>query len=142
MRCANCGHKLKRYQGKWYHCHGYLVQNLILRCPNCDCKTPIPTVHIAIKPSIERAVIKFWNNKIKYKLNKKPYYKRFSISKFYNNLVWTVILSLTFAVLYYNTDNVNKIVMLFPLGNILLVINGIFWIKYAYQMLKGAVYWY
>jgi len=39
-------------------------------------------------------------------------------------------------------DVINKIVILFPMGNILLFINGIFWVKYAYQLLKGVVYWY
>jgi len=136
MRCVNCGHEVKRYHGKWYHSHGYLVHNLTLKCSNCDCKTPD-----AIKPSSEWFIIKLWN-KIKYHLNKKPYYNRFSFDRFFNNLVWMVILSLTFAVLYSNIDVINTIVILFPLGNILLLINGIFWIKYAYQLLKSVVYWY
>lgn len=140
MRCTNCGHEVKKYHGKWYHSHGYLVHKLTLKCSNCDCRIPYPT-HIAIKPSMEWFVIKFWN-KIKYKLNKKPYYNRFNSNKFFNNLVWMVILSLTFAVLYSNIDVINKIVILFPLGNILLLINGIFWVKYSYQLLRGVVYWY
>lgn len=85
--------------------------------------------------------LKFWN-KIKYKLNKKPYYNRFCFNKFSNSLVWMVILSFTFGIIYYNIDTVNKIVLFFPLGSILLLINGIFWIKYTYQLLKGVVYWY
>lgn len=136
QRCTNCGHEVKRYHGKWYHSQGYLVHNLTLKCSNCDCRTPD-----AIKPYREWFVIKFWN-KIKYHLNKKSYYNRFSFDKFFNNLVWMVILSLTFAILYSNIDVINKIVILFPLGNILLLINGIFWIKYAYQLLKGVFYWY
>ena len=141
MRCSNCRHKVKRYHGKWYHSHGYLVHNLTLKCSDCDCRVPIPTEHIAIKPSMEWSVIKF-SNKIKYKLNKKPYYNRFNSNKFFNVFVWMVILSLTFATLYYNIDSINKIVILFPLGNILLLINGIFWVKYAYQLLRGVIYWY
>lgn len=87
-----------------------------------------------------KRVIKFWN-KIKYKLNKKPYYNRFSSTKFFYNLVWMVILSITFAMIYYNKD-VNKIIVFLPLGTILLFINGIFWIKYTYQLLQCVVYWY
>jgi uncharacterized protein YkwD len=53
-----------------------------------------------------------------------------------------IILSLTFAVIYYNIDKINLPLKGFPLGNILLLINGIFWIKYTYQMLKGVAYLY
>lgn len=142
MKCGNCGHKVKRYHGKWYHSHGYLVRNLTLKCSNCDCRTPyIPAEHIAIKPSMDWFIFNFLN-KIKYKLNKKPYYNHFNSNKFFNNLVWMIILSLTFAVLFYNINNINLHLKGFPLGNILLLINGIFWIKYSYQMLKGVVYWY
>lgn len=145
MRCANCGHKVKRYHGKWYHSHGYLVQNLTPKCPICDCRTPyFFTKHSVIKPFVKGSLERFiFNlNKIKYNLNKKPYYNHFSSNRFFNNLVWMVILSLTFAVLYYNIDNINLFLKGFPLGNILLLINGIFWVKYTYQMLKGVVYWY
>ncbi len=84
-------------------------------------------------------------NKIKYKLNKKPHYNHFSSNKFFNNLVWIVILSLSFVAIYYNIDEFNRWTIFFPFlpaGSILLLINGIFCIKYTYQILKGIVYWY
>jgi uncharacterized protein YkwD len=59
------------------------------------------------------------------------------------NTLWIFILSISFLILYSNVTKLNKIVLWFlPLGGVLLIVNGIFWIKYTYKLLKRGYYWF
>lgn len=62
---------------------------------------------------------------------------------FFMNLLWVVILSVVFMILYSNVQKLNEIVLWFiPLGGLLLLVCAFFWLKYFWRLLKKIYYWY
>lgn len=62
---------------------------------------------------------------------------------FFMNLLWIVVLSISFMIIYSNLEKLNEIVLWFlPLGGGLLLVNAFFWIKYFWKFLKRIFYWY
>lgn len=59
------------------------------------------------------------------------------------NLLWIMSLSLSFLIIYSNLKKLNEIVLWFlPLGGTLIIINGIYWLKYTIKLLKKIQYWF
>lgn len=62
---------------------------------------------------------------------------------FFMNILWIVVLSISFMIIYSNLEKLNEIVLWFlPLGGALLLVNAFFWIKYSWKLLKRIFYWY
>ena len=59
------------------------------------------------------------------------------------NLLWVVLFSITFLVVYSNLEKLNEIVIIFLLfGSSLMLVIIFFWIKYTYKFLKKIYYWF
>lgn len=62
---------------------------------------------------------------------------------FFMNILWIVVLSISFMIIYSNLIKLNEIVLWFlPLGGALLIVNAFFWIKYFWKFIKQIYYWY
>jgi uncharacterized protein YkwD len=81
--------------------------------------------------------------KIKYWLKSREYRRYTNWNAFFMNILWIVILSILFMIIYSNLPKLNEIVLWFlPLGGTLFLVNAFFLIKYIWKLLKRMCYWY
>ena len=81
--------------------------------------------------------------KVKYWLNSRRHRRYSNWNVFFMNIIWIIVLTFTFLIIYSNLSKLNEIVLWFlPLGGTLLTINGIFLIRYSYRLLKRIYYWF
>jgi len=78
--------------------------------------------------------IKFW-------LSRREHRKYTKWNRFFMNIIWLIILSLSFSILYSNIEKLNEIKLWFiMLGSTLLLVNAYFWIRFCYKLIKKIYY--
>jgi uncharacterized protein YkwD len=98
------------------------------------------------KPNYIERVKSFFKRryyKTKSWLNSRHHRSYRNLNAFFMNILWIVVLSISFMIIYSNLEKLNEIVLWFlPLGGALLLVNAFFWIKYFWKFLKRIFYWY
>jgi len=76
-------------------------------------------------------------------LNSKHHRSYRNWNAFFMNILWVVILSISFMIIYSNLSKLNEIYLWFlPLGGTLLLVNTFLWLKYFWKLLKKIYYRY
>lgn len=81
--------------------------------------------------------------RIKKWLNRRNNRRYHNWNAFSMNLIWIVILSISFLTIYPNVEKLNEIILwILPLGSVLFFVNVFLWIKYTHKFLKRLNYWF